>query len=251
MIDCEVAAANSPLDRERPNPSILFSLSMKQVWLVVWFLALVVLLVPRGAGDSVDPRKPYGRVCLAVVSDSGVEAAFDTKTAYGPGDRLVAHSDATAPCIAVALALDSKTGYLANDWRPQAAELAEGQEAVLPQRSTLWNFTSSQPFDFYVLFLDLYSSDTQSIKRLIAAMQNTKGGSQLLSIQTTKLHELLTRQLAGSQLSSHVAAIPSTDEVGGMLRGGDEFPWRRFSVRVNFSETQPGMLVFSSGKLGE
>jgi len=193
--------------------------------------------------ELADLRKPYGRVCLSVISSQG-EATFDPKADYDAGAALVVHLDASTPCIAVTVALDMKNGHLANGWRPQLAELAEGADVVLPRKPTVWTLASIEPFDFYVLFLDSGASDVREIKRLIQAMQNSKTDSQLLTIQTIKLRELLTRQLAGSELSSHVAAIPLPDEVGGALRS-DEFPWRRFSVSVNFSQIQPGMLIFS------
>ena len=215
-------------------------------WVFLWLL-LMGSVVPRMFADSVDPRKPYGRVCISVVNGSGGEVPFDAKASYGSDERLAAHLDANARCLAVTLALDPANGHLANGWRPEAVELAEAQEIVLPRKPVVWNFTSVQPFDFYVLFLDSASRDAQEIKRLIEAMQTSKIDSQLLTIQTNKLHELITRQLAGSEPSSHAAVIPLPEQIGGELRGGsDEFPWRRFSVRVNFSEIQPGMLIFSS-----
>jgi len=223
------------------------NVTVKLIQSVVLSLSLLELFTLRAVANTVDPRKPYGRVCLSVVTSSGGETVFDVKGAYAASDRIEAHLDATLECTAVTLALDPVNGHLANDWRPQAVDLSEGQEMVLPQRPIVWNLASVRPFDFYVLFLDSGSSEAREIKRLIRAMQSSKTGSQLLDIQTTKLRELVTRQLAGSDLSSHAATIPLPDQVGGALRGGsDEFPWRRFSVRVNFTEIQPGMLIFSS-----
>ncbi|MBV8481797.1 MAG: hypothetical protein JO077_02910 [Verrucomicrobia bacterium] len=209
---------------------------------------LLTLVVRTVLGDKIDPRKPYGRVCLSVVTGSRSEAAFDAKAAYDGDDRLIIHLDTTEPCTAVTLALDPTNGHLANGWRPQAVDLSE-QDVVLPQKPVVWSLASTQEFDFYVLFLDSGSSDAREIKGLVKAMETSKSDSQLLSVQTTKLHELLTRQLAGTEMSSHSAAIPLPEQLGGALRGSDEFPWRRFSVRVNFSQAQVGMLIFSRRSL--
>jgi hypothetical protein len=212
-------------------------------------LLLLMLFVRTMFGDTVDPRKPFGRVCLSVVADSGSETAFDAKAAYNADDRLVIHLDATEPCTAVTLALDPANGNLANGWRPQAVDLTGEEDVVVPQKPEVWSLGSTHPFEFYVLFLDSGSSDAREIKRLVKAMQTSKSDSQLLDVQTVKLHELLTRQLAGTEVSSHSAVIPLPDQLGGALRGPYEFAWRRFSVRVNFSQIQAGILIFSSRSL--
>ncbi len=223
---------------------------MKLTQFIVLLLSLVQSTALNTVAESVDTREPFGRVCLSVIIGSNGEAAFDPKASYGPDYRLVAHLDASIGCTVVTVALDPANGHLANGWRPQAVELTEKAEAVLPLKPKVWNLPPKEPFDFYVLFLDSSSNDAREIKRLVAAMQDPKIDSKLLEIQTTKLRELLTRQFAGSELSKHAATVPLPDEVGGTLRSGsNEFPWRRFSVPVNFTEAQAGLLIFSSRSL--
>ena len=201
------------------------------------------------AASEADLSRLYASVCLSVRDETEPkEVAFTPEVEPGPGKSIVAHAVASAPCIILIVALSQRNGQLVYGWRPQFAELdEEWQEVRLPQKNSVWRWEAhAEPFDFYVLFLSASSPLAQEIKRLVAAMQDPAEEQSLLTLQTNKLHELISRAAGDSDPSKHRAATTVT-EVHGITRGPNEFLWRSFASKVYFNERNSALLVFRGG----
>ena len=201
------------------------------------------------AGSETDLSRPYASVCLSVW-DAAVpkEVAFTPDVRPGPGKSIVVNAVASAPCILLIVALSERDGQLVYGWRPQFADLDEEWEEVrLPQKNPVWRWESqAEPFDFYVLFLSASSPLVPEIKPLVAAMQDTTEEQSVLSLQTNKLHELISLAAGDSDPSKHRATTTVT-EVRGITRGPNEFGWRSFASKVHFNDRNSALLVFRSG----
>jgi hypothetical protein len=197
---------------------------------------------------AVDADKPHGRVCLSFVEPGTPEkeAALRSTSTPGPGKKINVYVDASDKCSVLVVAL-RKDGRLANGWRPQFAEVQEEFEEVqLPKLPMAWEWIQAgEPFEFYVLFLPPGSKDVDDVKRLVTAMQSPKLEERLLTMQTNKLRELISRLTSEKERAHQVVA--TDPEVGGVFRGSS-FPWRQFAQSVNFSEGRPGVLICSTAQ---
>src|SRR5690348_14360807 len=84
-------------------------------WLVAGLLASVI-------AAPFDERKPYGRVCVIVVTGE-IEGPVQATSKLGPDARIVVHADANERCQMLVFALNASDGKLAHDWLPQLVEL--------------------------------------------------------------------------------------------------------------------------------
>ena len=111
--------------------------------------------------EGFDPAFRSGCVDFCGVRKT-VNLAFTPEVEPGTGKSIVAHVEASAPCILVVAALNQRDGQLAYGWRPQFVELdEEWQEVMLPQKSTVWRWEQKgEPFDFYVLIMPAGSPAT-------------------------------------------------------------------------------------------
>ena len=196
--------------------------------------------------------EPYGRACLTALSaseDSGngqaeQETVFDQESKPSLGKHLKLYLDANSKCVALIAAFDRKDAKLTNGWRPRLVDVQEWEEKKLPPPTETWDWTTATgAFDFYVVFLGKDSSLTQEIKTLVASMKDPKAEPKLLQMQTKRLHDQINQWLAGK---NKVLVKPgsSTHSLGGIVRAGDEFPWRDASQKVEFNEKEPGIVVF-------
>jgi len=206
---------------------------------------LLALSAAVGSTDK-DQEKPHGRVCISLVEPGSpaTELPFRTTSKAGPGEMLNVYLDASRSCVALVVAL-SKEGKLANGWRPQFSEVPDDyQEIELPRSPVTWQWTTeAAPLDIYVLFMQSGTTDAETAKRMIFAMQPPKLEEGLLAMQTNKLRELIGR-IAGKNEKANQAVFKDP-EVGGVFRG-HEFPWRLYAQTVNFSDDQPGVLILAS-----
>src|SRR5438876_5045688 len=88
-----------------------------------------------GSLTAADEDQPQGRVCISIVDSgsSAKEEPFRLSTTGRPGSTVRAHIDASNKCAVLIVAL-SKDGKLANNWRPQLADVpAEFEEVQLPK----------------------------------------------------------------------------------------------------------------------
>jgi hypothetical protein len=204
-----------------------------------------IVAVSAFGATALDEEKPHGRVCLSIFEPGPPEKeeAFTISAPAGAGKTVRAYVDSSDKC-SVLLAALTKDGKLANGWRPQLTEVSgEFEEILLPKTPVKWDWTTSVPFDFYVLFLTPDSKELADARKLVDAMQNPKVDDRILAMQTTKLKELIGKLAADKD---HANQGPlSEPEVGGVFRGS-AFPWRQFARAVNFSADHPGVLVLSS-----
>ena len=192
--------------------------------------------------SPVDESKPYGRVCIGVVTGEK-EEPLQGQFKPGADTFIVAHADATEHCQMLLFALNVRDGKLAHDWRPQFVELPPWEEVLLPEAPVVWKWsTNCGPVDVYVLFLDANSKDARELKVLVTAMLNLNVERTLLDRQSVKLRELATR--SGGEIPKVVKA--RSVEVGATYRGGT-FPWHNYASRTNFSEAKPSLLIFRIG----
>jgi hypothetical protein len=203
------------------------------------------------AASEIDGSKPYGSVCLSVLDEtaSGLkEVPFSPEVVPGPGKTIIAHAVANAPCFLLVVAFNRNDGQLAYNWRPQFAELAaEWTEVALPEKGPMWKWeTKAKPFDIYVLFSTPGSPLAKEIKALVTAMQSPNERENLVKLQTNKLRGLVSSAAGDADLLTR-RATADVAEVGGIARGSDAFSWRQFTVKVNFDDRDPGLLIFSSG----
>ncbi|MBV9488124.1 MAG: hypothetical protein JO069_00170 [Verrucomicrobia bacterium] len=201
---------------------------------------------PTGEADS---AKSYAKICFSVATrgkDGRKEEAFSPEAKPGAGEWLLAHAVASQPCMLLVAAFDRASDGLANDWRPQIADLTEPwEEIALPQAGWSWQ-DGSTDFDLYAVFIQPGSADVADLKRLVAAMQRPDADPDLLRSQAEKLRELITRLCGDTDPEKHRAAVAPV-EVSGVVRGSEEFAWRKFAGKVNFSNGHPGLLIFPGG----
>jgi hypothetical protein len=217
---------------------------MFRVALLPW---LAVGLCGSITAQPVDERKPYGRVCIGVVTDE-IEAPLQASSKAGPNTKIVVHAEASEHCQMLVFAFNGGEGKLAQDWLPQFVELPPWEEVLLPKAPISWKWNGgSEPFDVYVLFLHPNSEEAKDLKVLIAAMLSPMRDRGLLNLQAAKLYELATRSLSGATGVVDVAKI-SRVEVAATYRGLT-FPWRTYASGANFSEVKPALLIFRVGDL--
>ena len=194
---------------------------------------------------DVDEEKPYGRFCLSLFEPGPPEkeGAFQISAPTGAEKTVRAYVDASEKCSVLVAAI-TKDGKLANNWRPQLAEVpGEFEEILLPNAPMKWDWTAaSGPFDVYVLFLAPGSKEIDEAKKLVDAMQNPKADDRVLALQTGKLKELIGR-LASDKTANQTPG--SEPEIGGVFRGA-AFPWRQFARAANFAPDRPGVVILSS-----
>jgi hypothetical protein len=207
------------------------------------FLAISAAVGSVNAGQDV---KSHGRVCISLVEPGppAKEIPLRTTTAAGPDAKVNVYLDASTKCSVLVVALN-KEGKLANGWRPQFSEVPDDFEEIeLPRAPVTWQWTTqAAPLDIYVLFMPFGSTDAREAQRLISAMQSPKVDESLLTMQTSKLRELIGRIISENQKSNQ--PLFKDPEVGGVFRG-NEFPWRLFAQSVDFGDSQPGVLILPS-----
>jgi hypothetical protein len=204
-------------------------------WLVVGLLAGVI-------AAPVDERKPYGRVCIGVVTGE-IEGPLQATSKSGGDTQIVVHADANERCQMLVFALNASDGKLAHDWLPQLVELPPWEEVLLPEAPSVWKWgAGSKPFDVYVLFVHPNSEDARQLKILVTAMLSPTTSRELLDRQSVKLRELATR----SGVTQAEIIKPGRVEVATSSRGAP-YPWRDNASRANFSEANPGLLIFRIG----
>ena len=204
-------------------------------WLAAGLLAGVI-------AAPVDERKPYGRVCIGVVNGE-IEGPLQATTKSGGDTHIVVHADANERCQMLVFALNARDGKLAHDWLPQFVELPPWEEVLLPEAPSAWKWSAgSEPFDVYVLFVHPNSEDARKLKILFTAMLSPTTNRELLDLQSVKLRELATR----SGVTQAEIIKPGRVEVATSSRGAP-YPWRDNASRANFSEANPGLLIFRVG----
>jgi len=214
----------------------------KMAFGVLLALMCTLRMVPA-ADENTDEQKPYGRLCFSVIDASGSEAPFVPAANSAAGGTIIAHTDANAPCAVLVVAFNEKDGSLTNGWRPQFTQMGQWEEQQLPASPAQWQWTKTDtPFAFWVLFFAPDSTAAAGMQKLVDAMRNPSLGAHILELQTSKLHELIGRAIAGQD--KHLASFAPT-EIGGVMRGG-EFQWRQYARSANFSAEAPGVLIFSS-----
>ena len=212
---------------------------------IVTLGAALGIIASRVLAAPVDEEKPYGRVCIAVADASGKEDAFRSSDAPAAGKKINVYLDASTKCTALVAAL-RKDGKLAYNWKPQVADLEdEFEEAQVPKAPVTWEWIAAgEPFEFYVVFLPSGAKETEELKKLASAMQSATD-ERLLSMQTNKFRELLSRVAAEKDRAAQV--VTEDPEVGGVFRGS-AFPWRQFARAVNFAPDHPGVIIVPSAK---
>ncbi|HEY5706737.1 MAG TPA: aminotransferase class III-fold pyridoxal phosphate-dependent enzyme [Terrimicrobiaceae bacterium] len=214
---------------------------------VALFQWLAVGLCGNLTAQPVDEHKPYGRVCIGVVTDE-IEAPLQASSKPGPNTKIVVHAEASEHCQMLVFAFNGGDGKLAHDWLPQFVELPQWEEVLLPKAPISWKWSgSSEPFEFYVLFLHPNSEEAKDLNVLIAAMLNPMRDRGLLNLQAVKLYELTTRSISGATGVIDVAKIGRV-EVAATYRGST-LPWRTYASGANFSEAKPALLIFRMGDL--
>ena len=210
----------------------------------VWLVAGIVAAM---GASPVDESKPYGRVCIGVVTGEK-ELPLEAQSKPGADTFIVAHAEANEHCQLLIFALSARDGKLAHDWRPQFIDLPPWEEVQLPETPVVWKWSeASGPVNVYVLFLHPNSKDSRELKALVTAMLNPNLERALLDRQSVKLRELATRSGARQGEIIHVAKVARV-EVAATYRGAN-FPWRAYASSANFSEARPGLLIFALGDL--
>jgi hypothetical protein len=197
--------------------------------------------------QSVDKNQPSGRACISVVNTaSGDEEALrPTATTGGPHHKIVAHLDATAKCE-VLVALLTKSGQPASDWRPQYAEVPARSEMLLPKAPVSWTWDKETGLiEVDVLFLAPGSKEGSEIRALVGATQHTKDET-IARLQTNKLRELIGR-MKFDKTAAQRASKPDP-ELAGVMRMVVGFEWRDSARAVNFTPDKPGVLIFPTIK---
>jgi len=193
----------------------------------------------------VDERRPYGRVCIGVVTGE-MEEPLQASSKAGPNTHIVVHADANERCQMLVSVFNASDGKLAHNWLPQLVELPPWEEVLLPEPPSAWKWpVGSKPFDVYVLFTHPSSEDARDLKSLVTAMWRATTNSELLDRQSVKLRELATRSGATQAEIINVAKADRV-EVAATFRSGT-FPWREYASRVNFTEAKPSLLMFRVG----
>jgi hypothetical protein len=207
-------------------------------WLVAGLLAQVI-------AAPVDERKPYGRICVGVVTGE-TEGSLQATSKPGADTHIVVHADANEPCEMLVSAFNASDGKLAHNWLPQLVELPPWVEALLPEAQNAWKWSvGSEPFDVYVLFMDPNSEDARKLNILVTAMWRATTNRELLDRQSVQLRELATRSGAAQTEIINVAKAGRV-EVAATYRSS-AFPWRDYASRANFSEAKPSLLIFRVG----
>jgi hypothetical protein len=228
-IDSTISAVHTIASVDR-----MFRAALLQ-WLVAGLLAGVI-------AAPVDERKPYGRVCIGVVNGE-IEGPLQATSKPGADTHIVVHADAKERCQMLVFAFNAGDGKLAHDWLPQFVELPPWEEVLLPEAPSVWKWSAgSEPFDVYVLFVHPNSEDGRKLKILVTAMLSPTTNKELLDLQSVKLRELATR--SGATQAEIIK--PGRVEVAAISRG-TPYPWRDNASRANFSEANPGLLIFRVG----
>ena len=208
------------------------------VWLVAGLVAAV-------AAPPLDDSKPFGRVCIGVLTGEK-EQPLDAQSKPSANTFIVAHAEANESCELLIFALSSGDGRLAHHWRPQFVELRPSEEIQVPETPVVWRWSeASAPINLYVLFLHPNSKDSRELKALVSAMLNPNVTREVLDRQGVKLRELATRSGTRQGEVIHVTKTARA-QVAATYRGAN-FPWRAYASSVNFSEAKPGLLVFVLG----
>ena len=197
-------------------------------------------------GAPLDESKPYGRACIALSTGEITEPLrIDSKPGSDSYIRIYAMPNAR--CRILAFAFNASDGKLANDWPPQYFEVQSRQEIVLPYPLSAWRWPErSEPFELHVLFLHPNSKAAPEIRKLVAAMQEMRVDRALLARQAIRLRELATGLAIEPTTIANLAKSNRT-EIGATYRD-PEFPWRKYSTAVNFSEDKPGLLILRHKK---
>jgi hypothetical protein len=213
--------------------------------------SLATGLLATVVAGPVDEHKPYGRVCIGVVTGDTEEPLQQTEKALKGSSspradsHLVVHADANERCQMLVFAWNVRDGKLARDWLPQLVlELPPWQEVLLPEPPRIWKWSmDSERIDVYVLFMSPNSEESRELKTLITAMLNPTVDKELLDRQSVKLRELATRSCGGENIK--VLKLRPV-EVATTYRGST-FPWRDYASEATFSEAQPSLFIFRIG----
>jgi hypothetical protein len=201
--------------------------------------------------DEFDERKPYGRVFISVMDASGAERPLDkTDATANPKDgALIARVQGSKPCFIVVAAFDSESGGILTGWPPQFAEIrGDWDIAILPKTPIRLRSPPHPEFEFYALFLSPGAPAVADIRKLVTIMQKPGADQNVIKLQAAKLRELISGAMADSDRSHFVARRTKT-QIAATLRGGSgSAEWIPLASRVNFSDQQPGLLIFPSGK---
>jgi hypothetical protein len=207
----------------------------------VGFFLLFISLAPFARAES------YARVWVTTVDAESNEIPLAESSAPGPEERLVAHLDASADCVALILPLVEKGSRLANGWRPQMVALPEWDERKLPAPPAVWNWNKgADPFELWIFFFKRDATGLDELQKLVAAMQNTTLDEKVLVQQTRKICEKLDTRMTGKRPINQ-GPKASTVLVGGAVRG-TEFPWRDYAQKVVLKDAFEGALVVRHGR---
>lgn len=229
--------------------------TLKRLFLLFLLLGIFypAFFLPISPALEPPSTEAYGRACLGVEEFSSPEdetamktVVFDKNSKSGPGKRLVLYADSTIESVLLAVAFDSRTRELANDWKPQLIEMKAWEEQRLPVAPVIWSWSEgSEPFEIYVVFLKKTSEGLEELETLIQAMQHSETEPQLLNLQTQRLREIIQGWTANQDLTRfHAGQTPAG--WGGTLRGAG-FPWRQTAEKAVFGTNGRSFLIYRSG----
>lgn len=198
-------------------------------------------------------NETFGRACL-LVEEAGstlenqvpTVSAFDETSQSGHGKRLILQADASENCFILAVAFNRQDGGLTAGWRPQLTELAAWEETQLPGQPVVWDWSQpTDPFEFFVVFLEPDAPSLPELGNLTQALQNLEADPKLVELQAGRLREIVNEGLSGQNPSQFLAGMkPSA--WGGTLRGA-KFPWRPMAQKAGFGRGKSGFVIYRYG----
>ncbi len=211
-----------------------------------FLLISLVLIAPLRA--QIDEGKPYGRICFLVI-DRDKEGNWETlgnEGKLGPKRRIIGCVDANTPCELLIAAFNAKNRLLVREWKPQIVPInGEWKEVKIPIEPARWIWDEPrEEFEVWAAFLARGSKRAEIVKSILQKLDHS--GEKDVNRLADALRRELSSFLADDASAHRVKVEPL--RMAGEYRSSSSIPWREHADRVNFSETNPGILIFSSAR---
>lgn len=215
---------------------------MKTNVLGIALLFALQLLAARAIAVD-EPKRCYGRTTVTIVDAEEETEALLTETAKPKAQRSIrVYLDANTDCEALVVAFSKSTGALANGWRPVLLALETFTAQTASSKSEYWKWTEpAEPFEIFVVFLPRGVTGTAKARDLISKLRDSNTTHSVVKLQAKSLRQELIKW-ADAAIPTPPMSAPT--KIIGIVRAGDEFPWRAHARTLGFSDAKPSVTIF-------
>ena len=146
------------------------------------------------------------------------------------------------PCELVIAAFNTKNRLTIREWKPQIVSIdEEWKEVQVPIEPTRWIWVEPrEDYEVWAAFLARGSKQAEIIKDIIEKLERDSDKD------ANRLSDALRRELSSFLADDALAPQVKVKPLGmaGEYRSSSSIRWRKNAGRVNFSVTNPGILIF-------